>query len=153
MNETNVLPIAQKVSALLNLFHDLEQWEDRYKLIIQIGKDMPPMDSQFLAEEFKVKGCQSQVWLHASLADNGRIHFQGESDAAITKGIIGMLLQIYNQATPEEVLSVSPDFLNQIGLRDHLSMNRSNGLTSMLKQINYYALAFKIKLSMAKEGK
>ena len=99
-------------------------------------------------EDNKVKGCQSQVWLHAELNNEKRIIFSADSDAAIVKGIVSILLKVYSDSTPEEIIATKPDFLEDIGLRQHLSMSRANGLSSMVKQISIYALAFKTKIDM-----
>jgi cysteine desulfuration protein SufE len=96
-----------------------------------------------------VKGCQSQVWLHAELAGD-RVHFSADSDASIVKGIVALLVYVYSDSTPDEILMTKPTFLEDIGLREHLSMSRANGLTSMVKQISFYAMAFKAKLQMSK---
>jgi len=105
------------------------------------------MDEEFKTEANKVKGCQSQVWLHASVKD-GKVYFQADSDASIVKGIVSVLVRIYSDATPDEILATKPEFLDTIGLRQHLSMSRANGLSSMIKQISMYAIAFKTKIEM-----
>ncbi len=140
--------ITQRVKELEQEFANFEGWEDKYKHIISLGKNLKDMDESLKTEENKVKGCQSQVWLHAELDGDKNILFLADSDAAIVKGIVSILLRVYSNATPEEILSVKPEFLETIGLRQHLSMSRANGLSSMVKQISMYALAFKTKIEM-----
>ncbi len=123
-------------------FAKLESWEDRYKKIIALGKALPDLPENLRTEEAKVKGCQSQVWLHAKLNDRGEIEFQGDSDALLVKGLVALLLKVYSGSTPEEILQTPPDFLKAIGFEGNLSPSRANGLFSMLKQIRYFATAF-----------
>lgn len=141
--------IIERVNQLTEDFKRFDQWEARYKHLIELGKNMPVMSDEFRTEDFKVKGCQSQVWLGARLIDD-KIHFEADSDASIVKGIVALLVFVYSEATPEEILNTKPTFLEDIGLREHLSMSRANGLTSMVKQISFYAMAFKAKLQMIK---
>ena len=136
-----------KIQQLLQEFSSIKQWEDRYKAIIQKGTDLSEMPEDFKTEANKVKGCQSQVWLFAELQGD-KIQFYADSDASIVKGIIALLLEVYQQQTPDQILKTPHHFLEELGLRQHLSMNRSNGLTAMLKQIQFYALAFKAKLAL-----
>ena len=139
--------ITKRVDDLIEDFSKFEDWEDRYKYIIELGKSLPDMNESNRNEENKVKGCQSQVWLHAQLVD-GKILYSGDSDAAIVKGIVSVLIKVYTNSTPDEVLATKPDFLEEIGLRQHLSMSRANGLSSMIKQVSMYALAFQAKIKM-----
>ncbi|MDD4974003.1 MAG: SufE family protein [Bacteriovorax sp.] len=141
-------PIMQRIEKLKNDFKNFGEWEARYKHLIELGKKMPPMKEEFKTEENKVKGCQSQVWLHAELIGD-KIHFSADSDASIVKGIVALLVYVYSESTPDEILMTKPTFLEDIGLREHLSMSRANGLTSMVKQISFYAMAFKAKLQMS----
>lgn len=138
------MTISERVDQVLKEFEGIQDWEERYKKIIQKGKTLETLPEEHRLESNKVKGCQSQVWLHAEMKD-GNIHFLADSDAAIVKGIISLLLEVYSGATPDEVLTMRPHFVDELGLRQHLSMNRSNGLSAMLKQISLYALAFKAK--------
>lgn len=140
--------ITQRVEELEREFSNFEDWEEKYKYIISLGKELEHMDDSLKTEENKVKGCQSQVWLHAELGSDKKVLFKADSDAAIVKGIVSILLKVYSNATPEEILTMKPDFLENIGLRQHLSMSRANGLSSMVKQISMYALAFKTKIEM-----
>ncbi len=135
--------ISERVEKLTADFKREGDWEARYRQVIDLGKSLPEMSNQFRNDTFKVKGCQSQVWLHASLAPDGRIRFVGDSDAMIVRGLVACLIKVYDGATPEEVLSTSPRFLNEIGFDTHLSPSRANGLNSMVKQIYLYATAFK----------
>lgn len=139
----------QKVEHLLSQFAGIEDWEVRYKKIIDMGKSLEPMDESLKTESNKVKGCQSQVWLHGSL-DEGKVVFQADSDAAIVKGIIALLLKIYSHSTPEQILGFKADFIEELGLKQHLSMNRTNGLAAMLKQIQIYAFAFQTMMANKK---
>ncbi|HEX7672575.1 MAG TPA: SufE family protein [Bdellovibrio sp.] len=118
------------------------QWEDRYKKIIEMGKALPEMPEALKTEANAVKGCQSQVWLHAALNDQGQMVLQGDSDALIVKGLVALLLNVYSGSTPAEVLATPPEFLKALGFEGNLSPSRANGLHSMLKQIKNYAMAF-----------
>lgn len=135
----NLKQRSQKIS---EQFSGLQSWEDRYKKIIDMGKQLPDMPEELKTEDHKVRGCQSQVWLHARLNDQGQIVFQGDSDALLVRGLVAMLLQIYSGATPQEIITTQPDFLKDIGFEGNLSPSRANGLFSMIKQIRYYATAF-----------
>jgi cysteine desulfuration protein SufE len=135
----NLKQRSQKIS---EQFAGLQSWEDRYKKIIDMGKQLPEMPEELKTEDHKVRGCQSQVWLHARLNDQGQIVFQGDSDALLVRGLVAMLLQIYSGATPQEIITTQPDFLKEIGFEGNLSPSRANGLFSMIKQIRYYATAF-----------
>jgi cysteine desulfuration protein SufE len=126
------------------------QWEDRYKKIIEIGKALPEMAENLKTEQNIVKGCQSQVWLHAALNDQGQVMLQGDSDALIVKGLVALLLAVYSGATPEEILATPPEFLKALGFEGNLSPSRANGLHAMLKQIKNYALAFDYLLKSRK---
>jgi len=139
--------IQERVQSIITEFADLGDWEKRYKHIIDLGKELAPMAAEHQVEENKVKGCQSQVWLYAELIE-GKIVFTADSDASIVKGIIALLLRVYSNTTPDDILMTKPEFLDAIGLKQHLSMSRANGLSSMAKQISLYALAYKTKLQM-----
>lgn len=139
--------LAKRIEELKQEFDQFSDWEDKYKHIIQLGKTLPEMKEDLKTEEFKVKGCQSQVWLYPEVID-GKIIFHADSDASIVKGIVSLLIRVYSDATPDDILATKPDFLKDLGLAEHLSMSRANGLTSMIKQISMYALAIKTKLQM-----
>lgn len=125
-------------------FSQFPDWEQRYKHIVAIGKNLPPMEESLKTEDNKVKGCQSQVWLHGKLGEDKKIYFMADSDAIIVKGLVGLLIQLYSGLPPEEIINGSPNFLQQIELQKHLSPSRANGLYAMIKQIKYYAMAFKL---------
>lgn len=141
--------INERIEKIKKEFQSFEQWEDRYKHLIEIGKKMAPMKDEFKIQDNIIKGCQSQVWLHSEL-DGDRVKFSADSDASIVKGVIALLVYVYSDSTPDEILMTKPTFLEDIGLREHLSMSRANGLTAMVKQISFYAMAYKAKLQMNK---
>ena len=126
---------------IIEEFTELDDWMDRYQLLIDMGSEQPPLPEQYKTEQNLIDGCQSRVWLQADLVD-GRIHFQAESDALIVKGIVTLLLRVLNDQTPQDILDADLYFIEKIGLREHLSPTRSNGLLAMMKQIKMYALAF-----------
>ena len=126
---------------IIEEFTELDDWMDRYQMLIDMGSDQPALPEKYKTEQNLIDGCQSRVWLQADLID-GRVHFQAESDALIVKGIVTLLLRVLNDQTPEDILSADLYFIEQIGLREHLSPTRSNGLLAMLKQMKMYALAF-----------
>ena len=139
--------LEKRRTQLKNDFLRLTNWEDKYKKIIELGRALPPMDPQFVTDDNKVKGCQSQVWLHASLNSQKEIELQGDSDALIVKGLVAVLIFVYSQSSPQDVLQNPPDFLKELGFEANLSPSRTNGLYSMIKQIKYYATAFQYLLS------
>ncbi len=122
-------------------FLDFDDWMDRYQLLIDLGSEQEPLDERYKTEQNLIDGCQSRVWLQADLVD-GLVHFQAESDALIVKGIVTLLVHVLSDHTPQEILDADLYFIERIGLRDHLSPTRSNGLLAMLKQMKLYALAF-----------
>ncbi|MDO4180587.1 MAG: SufE family protein [Bacteroidales bacterium] len=126
-------------------FSDFDDWMDKYQLLIDLGNEQEPLDPQYKTEQNLIDGCQSRVWLQADLTDDGRILFQAESDALIVKGIIALLIKVVSGHTPDEILNADLYFIEKIGLKDHLSPTRSNGLLAMVKQMRMYALAFKAK--------
>lgn len=125
-------------------FSDLEDWMDRYQLLIDMGNEQPPLDEKYKTESNLIEGCQSRVWLQADYVD-GKVLLQAESDALIVKGIVMLLIKVLSGHTPDEILDADLYFIDRIGLKDHLSPTRSNGLLAMVKQIRMYALAFKAK--------
>ena len=133
-----------EINELIENFELLEDWEDKYRYLIDLGGGLEPLDEKFKTEEFKVKGCQSQVWLVPELKD-GILSFKGDSDAIIVKGIISMLVRVLSDQTPADILDANLYFIDSIGLTEHLSPTRSNGLLAMVKQIKMYALAYKTK--------
>lgn len=142
--------IQEKQQKLIQEFSQFPQWEDRYKKIIEMGKSLPEMPSDLKTEQNIVKGCQSQVWLSASLSDGGKVQLQGDSDALIVKGLVSLLLNVYSDSSPSEILSTPPDFLKALGFEGNLSPSRANGLHAMLKQIKLYATAFDYLLKTRK---
>ena len=122
-------------------FDIFDSWMDKYEYLIELGKSVPVIDDSNKIEENIIKGCQSKVWLKASF-ENELINFQADSDAIISKGIVAILLSVLNDRKPNEILNADLSFIDQIGLKEHLSPNRANGLSSMLKQIKFYALAY-----------
>ena len=129
---------------IIDEFANFDEWIDKYAYIIDLGKDCPVRDEKDKTEANLIKGCQSRVWVSCEYRD-GKVYFKADSDAVITKGIISLLIRVYSGQTPQDILDNEPVFIDQIGLKEHLSPTRSNGLTSMLKQIKMYALAFSIK--------
>lgn len=125
-------------------FNDFEDWLDRYQLLIDLGSEQEPLPKEYMTENNLIEGCQSRVWLQADFVD-GNVIYRAESDALIVKGIISLLIKVYSGHTPDEILSSEPYFVEAIGLKEHLSPTRSNGLLSMIKQMRLYALAFKAK--------
>lgn len=132
--------IQEAQEEIVDEFSMFEDWQEKYAHLIELGREMPPMTEAYKDEGHKVKGCQSQVWLHADERD-GRLVFEAESDALIVQGLIAILLRVYQERTPEEILRTDLDFLEEIGLLSHLSMNRTNGLRSMVNTIRAQAAA------------
>ena len=126
---------------LIQEFEMFDDWMDKYNYIIELGKDLPMIDPQIKTEEFLISGCQSQVWLHPDMRD-GKLYFSADSDAIITKGIVNLLIRVLSGHTPQEILDNDLAYIDAIGLKNHLSPTRSNGLASMIKQIKLYALAY-----------
>ncbi|MBK86488.1 MAG: Fe-S metabolism protein SufE [Flavobacteriaceae bacterium] len=129
---------------IVNEFSIFEDWIERYEYMIELGKSLPIIENKFKTKENIIKGCQSKVWLHAQLKDE-KIVFSADSDAIITKGIIAILIRVFSNQTPKEILKADNKFIDAIGLKEHLSPTRANGLLSMIKQIKMYAIAFQTK--------
>lgn len=127
-------------------FSIFEDWMDKYQQLIELGKDLPPIDEKKRTESYLIKGCQSKVWLNGELID-GKIYFTADSDAIITKGIVALLIKVLSGRTPKEIIDADLYFIDKIGLKENLSPTRSNGLVSMVKQMRIYALAYQSKLS------
>lgn len=125
-------------------FSSFEDWMDKYQMLIELGNSLEPLDEKYKTPQNLIEGCQSRVWLQADYND-GLIHFSGESDAVIVKGLVSLLIQVLSDHTPDEILNADLYFIEKIGLKEHLSPTRSNGLLSMVKQMRVYALAFKAK--------
>jgi len=126
---------------IIEEFSGFEDWMDKYAFLIELGNELEPIDPKYKIESNLIRGCQSRVWLHQVFSD-GKIKFEAESDALIVKGLVALLLRIYSDRTPAEILSSEPTFIDEIGLRQHLSPTRSNGLLAMVKQMKLYALAY-----------
>ena len=129
---------------LVDEFSLFSDWMEKYEYIIQLGKELPLIDPQYKTEENLIKGCQSKVWLHADYRE-GKVFFTADSDAIITKGLVGMVVRVLSGHTPEEITSADLYFVDKVGLKEHLSITRSNGLVSMIKQMKMYALALRTK--------
>lgn len=129
---------------IIEEFSQFEDWIDRYSLLIDYGNELPPLDEKYKKPENIIEGCQSRVWLNAEMKKSCLV-FTGESDAVLVKGIVALLIKILNNHTPEEILNADLYFIDKIGLREHLSPTRSNGLLAMIKQMKMYALAFNVK--------
>lgn len=139
------MTIQETQDAIVQDFADFTEWEDKYAHIIALGRNLPPFPEEYRTDDNKVRGCQSQVWLHAELQD-GRAVFHGDSDAAIVKGLVALALEVYSGRTPQEIYRTEPDFIKKIGLDTHLSPTRTNGFASMIKKIKMYALGFSLLL-------
>lgn len=129
---------------IIDEFSMFDDWEERYQYVIDLGKTLPLVDEQYKTEENIIKGCQSKVWLHGEQQD-GKVVFTADSDAILTKGIIAILIRVFSNQSPKDILDADTAFIDEIGLKEHLSPTRANGLVSMIKQIKMYALAFSAK--------
>ena len=129
---------------IIEEFSGFDDWMDKYQLLIDLGGEQPPLDEKYKTEQNLIDGCQSRVWLQADYVD-GKIHFTAESDALIVKGIVALLIRVLSNHTPQEILDADLYFIEEIGLKEHLSPTRSNGLLAMVKQMRLYALAFSKK--------
>jgi cysteine desulfuration protein SufE len=138
---STTLTLAQVQQEIVDEFALFSDWQDRYEHLIELGKDLPLIAPEHKTDANLVRGCQSRVWLHAA-PQNGLVHFTADSDAMITKGLVALLVRVLNDRTPQEILETSLTFIDTIGLREHLSPNRSNGLVAMLDQMKRYALAY-----------
>ena len=135
------MTISEQGKDLAESFSFMDDWTEKYQYMIDLSKSLDEMNLNYKTDENLIKGCQSKVWLHSSY-EKGKIHFQADSDAIISKGIVAILLSVLNNRSPHEILSADLSFIDEIGLKEHLSPNRANGLSSMLKQIKFYALAY-----------
>lgn len=138
------MTIKETEQQIINEFANFDEWLDKYAYLIDLGKECPVIDEKDKTEQNLIKGCQSRVWLSCSFED-GVLHFRADSDAVITRGIITLLIRALDGHTPQEILDADLAFIDTIGLKEHLSPTRSNGLTSMVKQMKMYALAFSMK--------
>ncbi|MDA0177761.1 MULTISPECIES: SufE family protein [Mesoflavibacter] len=130
---------------IIDEFSMFEDWEERYQYMIDLGKTLPLIDEQFKTEDHIIKGCQSKVWVHAQMEDD-KVTFTADSDAIITKGIIAILIRVFSNQHPKDIIDSDTDFIDKIGLKEHLSPTRANGLVSMIKQIKMYAIAYQTQL-------
>ena len=140
---TSIETIKSEIISEFSLFED---WMEKYEYIIELGKSIPLIDTKFKIEDNLIKGCQSKVWIHAELK-NKNVLFYADSDAIITKGIIAILIRVFSNQEPKNILESDTKFIDKIGLKEHLSPTRANGLVSMIKQIKIYALAFNNKIN------
>ncbi len=137
--------IQENEENLIEQFADIDDWMDRYAYIIDLGNALEPISEQLKTPDRLIEGCQSRVWLDAELDSDGKVIYRADSDAIIVKGIISMLVEVLSGHTPDEILAADLNFIDKIGLAEHLSPTRSNGLLAMVKQMRDYALAFKAK--------
>ena len=128
---------------IISEFTEIDDWMDRYAYIIDLGNSLPPPDEKHKTPQNLIEGCQSRVWINAELSADGKVQFEADSDAIIVKGIISLLIKVLNNQTPQDILDSDLHFIDQIGLAEHLSPTRSNGLLAMVKQMKIYAMAFK----------
>lgn len=138
------MTIKEQQDEIIADFEFLENWDDKYEYIIQLGKELPRIDPQYKTDDNLIRGCQSRVWMHAEIRD-GLLFFTADSDAVITKGLVSLVIRVLSGHTPKEIVDAELYFINAIGLSSHLSPTRSNGLLSMVKQIKLYAVGFLAK--------
>ncbi len=131
---------------IIDEFSMFDDWEERYQYMIDLGKTLPLINEQYKTDDNLIKGCQSKVWVHAEMKDNNVI-FTADSDAIITKGIIAILIRTFSNQHPQDIIDADTEFIDQIGLKEHLSPTRANGLVSMVKQLKMYAIAYQTQLS------
>lgn len=132
---------------LIDEFSMFDDWMDRYEHMIDLGKSLPLINPKFKTEDNIIKGCQSKVWLHADL-ENEKVVFTADSDAIITKGIVAILIRVFSNQSPNTILNTNTNFIDEIGLKEHLSPTRANGLVSMVKKIKMYALAYQTQIEL-----
>lgn len=140
------MTIPEIQNEIIDEFAMFEDWEERYQYMIDLGKTLPIIDPKYKTEDNLIKGCQSKVWVHAELTNN-QVVFTADSDAIITKGIIAILIRVFSNQKPKDILDANVSFIDDIGLKDHLSPTRANGLVSMIKQLKMYALAYQTQLN------
>ncbi|WP_445383455.1 SufE family protein [Robiginitalea sp. IMCC43444] len=139
------MEIAEIQQEIIDEFSMFDDWMQRYEYMIELGKSLPQIDEQYKREDHLIKGCQSKVWVHADMED-GKLQFTADSEAIITKGIIAILIRAFNNQSPSDILAANTDFIDEIGLKEHLSPTRANGLVSMIKQLKLYAVAYQSQL-------
>ena len=139
------MTIAEIQNEIIDEFSMFEDWEERYQYMIDLGKSLPLIDDTFKTDNNIIKGCQSKVWVHAEM-QNDTVVFTADSDAIITKGIIAILIRAFSNQSPKDIIEANTNFIDEIGLKDHLSPTRANGLVSMIKQLKMYAIAYQTQL-------
>jgi len=135
------MTIKETQDQIIDEFSMFDDWTERYEYIIELGKNLPLIDKKHKTEDYLIKGCQSNVWLNGTY-ENGKIVFTADSDAILTKGIIALMIRVFSKQNPKDILDASTDFIDKIGLKEHLSPTRANGLISMIKYIKMYAVGF-----------
>lgn len=135
------MTIKETQAEIVDEFAFFTDWTERYEHIINLGKELSPIDEKHKTDDNIIKGCQSRVWLHADKTPEGKVSFTADSDAILTKGIIALMIRVFSNQSPEDILNADTGFIDEIGLKEHLSPTRANGLVSMVKQIKFYALA------------
>ncbi|WP_026754558.1 SufE family protein [Sediminibacter sp. Hel_I_10] len=140
------MSISEIQEEIIEEFAMFEDWEERYQYMIDLGKSLPLIDEKYKTEDHIIKGCQSRVWVHAAMNDD-KVEFTADSDAIITKGIIAILIRAFSNQNPNAIIEANTDFIDKIGLKEHLSPTRANGLVSMIKQLKMYAIAYKTQLN------
>ncbi|GAB5564884.1 MAG: SufE family protein [Winogradskyella sp.] len=131
---------------IIDEFSMFDDWEDRYQYMIDLGKTLPLIEEKYKTEDHIIKGCQSKVWVHANM-DADKVNFTADSDAIITKGIIAILIRVFSNQHPKDIIDADTNFIDEIGLKEHLSPTRANGLVSMIKQLKMYAIAYQTQLN------
>jgi cysteine desulfuration protein SufE len=140
------MSISENEQIVIDEFAAYDDWLDKYNLLVEMGKSLPVIGPQYKTDTYLISGCQSKVWLHAAF-ENGKIIFTADSDAIITKGIVNLLMRVLSNQSPDDILQAKLGFIDQIGLQEHLSPTRSNGLSNMVKQMKLYATVFKMKMA------
>lgn len=138
------MTILEAEQQIINEFSLFDDWMDRYNYIIELGKSLPAIEEKYKTDQYLITGCQSKVWLFAEYVD-GKVHFTADSDAIITKGIVNLLIRVLSEQKPQDIIDAPLAYIDAIGLKEHLSPTRSNGLVSMIKQMKMYAMVFKLK--------
>ena len=142
MLEFSYKTLKEKEELIIEEFSVFDDWVDKYSYFIELGKSLPTIKEELKKDNYLIKGCQSQVWINAEYKD-GKVYYYADSDAVITKGIVNLLVKVLSGSTPDEIISSPLDYINKIGLKEHLSPTRANGLISMVKQMKLFAMAFK----------
>lgn len=141
-----IMTIEEIQNEIIDEFSMFEDWEERYQYMIDLGKTLPLIEEQYKTDDHIIKGCQSKVWVHAEM-NKEKVEFTADSDAIITKGIIAILIRVFSNQHPKDIIEANTDFIDEIGLKEHLSPTRANGLVSMIKQLKMYAIAYQTQLN------